>query len=85
MFYSAYKSYFEEFIGLSALHLRMPTLPHDASLYCHEKQIASDDAFSDNQDLWDRQYEFNLVPPLDDWFNLRSELLDHEVRDRGPG
>ena len=84
--YRAYKSYFEEFIGLSAIHLRMPNLPHDASLYCHEKQIASDDAFSDNQDLWDRQYECNLVPPLDDWFNLRSELLDHEVRDRGrPG
>lgn len=74
--YRSYKAYFEEFVGLSAMHLKMPNLPHNASLYCHQKQLASADGFSSNKDLWERQYECNLVPPLDAWFNLRSELFD---------
>jgi hypothetical protein len=74
--YRSYKAYFEEYVGLSAIHLKLPNLPHNASLYCHQKQLASDNGFSNDQDLWERQYECNLVPPLDDWFNLRSELFD---------
>ena len=74
--YRSYETYFEEFVGLSAIHLKLPNLPHNASLYCHQKQLASADGFSSNEDLWEHQYACNLVPPLDDWFNLRSELFD---------
>ena len=29
--------------------------------------------------MWDRQYECNLVPPLDRWFNLKSELYEPHI------
>jgi len=80
--YRSYEAYFEEYVGLGAIHLKMPNLPHNASLYCHQKQLASDDGFSSDEDLWHRQYECNLVPPLDDWFNLRSELFDPNQDDQ---
>ena len=31
-------------MGLGAIHLKIPNLPHNASLYCHQKQLASDGA-----------------------------------------
>ena len=72
--FHAYESFFEEFVGRSAVHLKLPNLPGNASLYCHQKQLASEESFESNEDFWDRQYECNLVPPLDRWFNLQSEL-----------
>ena len=68
--FHAYESFFEEFVGRSAVHLKLPNLPGNASLYCHQKQLASEESFESNEDFWDRQYECNLVPPLDRWFHL---------------
>ena len=66
-------------MGRSAVHLKLPNLPGNASLYCHQKQLASEESFASNEDMWDRQYECNLVPPLDRWFNLKSELYEPHI------
>jgi hypothetical protein len=72
--FHGYESFFEEFVGRSAVHLKLPNLPGNASLYCHQKQLASEESFSNDEDFWEQQYVCNLVPPLDHWFNLQSEL-----------
>ena len=43
--FHAYESFFEEFVGRSAVHLKLPNLPGNASLYCHQKQLASEERF----------------------------------------
>ena len=43
--FHAYESFFEEFVGRSAVHLKLPNLPGNASLYCHQKQLASEESF----------------------------------------
>ena len=114
--FHGYESFFEEFVGRSAVHLKLPNLPGNASLYCHQKQLASEESFASNEDFWDRhnpnpphphphpnpnpntnpntnpdpnpnpnpnpnrQYECNLVPPLDRWFNLQSELYEPHIK-----
>ena len=49
--FRAYESFFEEFVGRSAVHLKLPNLSGNASLYCHQKQLASEESFASITDI----------------------------------
>ena len=72
--YRPYGRFFEEHFDRNGVHLKLPNLPHGASLYCHQIQFADLSSFASPEEVWDKQYQCFKIPPLDDWFNVASTL-----------